>query len=332
MFQVNNFLLILIFLSLDFLFKPLESIIIITVYFFSRFIYKLIKKIKIVIEEFIEFIFLIIFYLIDLLPINDSFRLLFMLSAMYIFLELSIRKDSIFFNLPIKLVNDRIKYFMKYRLVLLNNLLLSLIIILIPLSVYVPDYMFAFSLVYGTIAMYLLFKKFEYVEKLIHKIFFFNDEMIPIIEENDQLIFNCSRKLAHRYAFPHPTVHLLLVKGNKVLLQKRKKNRRANPGLWDSSVGGHVKSEQKIEEALILEAKEELDLELKEFVFLNKYVINQDGNIEYIYLFKSTYKDDILKPCQSEIDEVKWWTIDSIQKEDENLFTEHFLKNELKYV
>jgi isopentenyldiphosphate isomerase len=332
MFQINNVVLIIVFLSLDFFFKPLESIVIITIYFISRFIYQLRNKMGFHLDEFIEFIFLIIFYSIDLLPIDDSYRMVFILFAMFIFLDLSIKRDSIFLNLPVKLINDNLKHLMTYRLILLNYLVLLLMILSIIILLTFPKFLNIVVYTYAVVAIYLLIKKFNVLEKLVYRIFFTFDELIPIVHENDQLIFNCPRRIAHRYSFPHPTVHLLLVNGDKVLLQKRNKKRKINPNLWDSSVGGHVKSDQKIEEALVRETKEELGLNLKKFTFLCKYTLKESKNIEYVFLFKSVYNGDILIPDPNEIEIIEWWTVEEIEKADARLFTKHFLQEELKYL
>lgn len=60
------------------------------------------------------------------------------------------------------------------------------------------------------------------------------------------------------------------------------------PDHWDL-IGGHVEEGETPEEALVREVKEELDIDLKEYVFYKKYVcLTGDAyeNIKYIYCGK----------------------------------------------
>jgi 8-oxo-dGTP diphosphatase len=60
------------------------------------------------------------------------------------------------------------------------------------------------------------------------------------------------------------------------------------PNHWDL-IGGHVEEGETPEEALIREAKEELDIDLKEYTFYKKYeCLTGDAyeNIKYIYTGK----------------------------------------------
>ena len=60
------------------------------------------------------------------------------------------------------------------------------------------------------------------------------------------------------------------------------------PNHWDL-IGGHVEDGETPEEALVREAKEELDIDLKEYTFYKKYeCLTGDAyeNIKYIYTGK----------------------------------------------
>jgi len=57
------------------------------------------------------------------------------------------------------------------------------------------------------------------------------------------------------------------------------------PGYWDL-IGGHVEEGETPEQALVREVKEELDIDLKEYIFYKKYVcLTGDAyeNTKYIY-------------------------------------------------
>ncbi len=57
------------------------------------------------------------------------------------------------------------------------------------------------------------------------------------------------------------------------------------PGYWDL-IGGHVEDGETPEQALVREIKEELDIELTDFVFFKEYLCTEKDaypNVKYIY-------------------------------------------------
>ena len=58
----------------------------------------------------------------------------------------------------------------------------------------------------------------------------------------------------------------VFVKDNKVLLEKRKETEDNYAGLW-SFPGGHIEREEKPEDTLVREMKEELDVEITDYEF-----------------------------------------------------------------
>tara|TARA_A100001234_G_scaffold110994_1_gene97584 strand:- start:525 stop:1094 length:570 start_codon:yes stop_codon:yes gene_type:complete len=69
----------------------------------------------------------------------------------------------------------------------------------------------------------------------------------------------------HKKGLFHSTVHVWIFsdKGN-VLIQKRSKKKKLNPGVWDVSVAGHIKYKEDIEVAAIRETFEETGICIKE--------------------------------------------------------------------
>ena len=62
----------------------------------------------------------------------------------------------------------------------------------------------------------------------------------------------------HSKGIIHSTIHLWIFSDrNKILIQKRSKNKTINPGTWDVSVAGHIKYGEEIVDAVIRESKEE---------------------------------------------------------------------------
>ena len=72
-----------------------------------------------------------------------------------------------------------------------------------------------------------------------------------------------TREECHKNGYWHRAVYAFIIddKGN-VLLQKRSKNKKLWPSMWDVTVGGHVDSGEFGRQALIRETKEELGIQI----------------------------------------------------------------------
>lgn len=55
-------------------------------------------------------------------------------------------------------------------------------------------------------------------------------------------------------------VYLWIITNGKILIQPSSFNKKSNPGLWDCAAAGHVLAGENPKEAILREAKEELNL------------------------------------------------------------------------
>ncbi|MEK9738209.1 MAG: NUDIX domain-containing protein [Euryarchaeota archaeon] len=70
-----------------------------------------------------------------------------------------------------------------------------------------------------------------------------DSEIFDIVNDSDKVIGSASRNEVHNRGLKHRSVHLLIFnKRGAVLLQKRSMEKDTFPGVWDSSVSGHVDS------------------------------------------------------------------------------------------
>ncbi len=142
------------------------------------------------------------------------------------------------------------------------------------------------------------------------------DEMVDVLTETGKFTDNVEMKqLCHKKGLWHKAVAVFIINSKKqVLLQKRSKNKKMWPDMWDISAGGHVLAGEFGFQAIIREIKEELGLSVKkeEIIFIGcSTSINKKGDIlnkhfnEY-YIVTKDIDEKKLKLQKEEVSEVKW--------------------------
>lgn len=151
-------------------------------------------------------------------------------------------------------------------------------------------------------------------------------EYFPIVDENGNTIGKSTREECHSGSFLlHPVVHLHVFNTSEELyLQKRAMNKDIQPGKWDTSVGGHVDYGEEITEALLREAREELDISDFDPRFAFKYPFRSDREYELVHTYYTIYSGKIT-PAPSEISEGRFWKVSDIESNlGKNIFTPNF--------
>ncbi|MEM6822532.1 MAG: NUDIX domain-containing protein [Verrucomicrobiota bacterium] len=133
------------------------------------------------------------------------------------------------------------------------------------------------------------------------------DELFDVVDNNDQIIGQQPRSVVHAQGLFHRAVHILVFnKKDEVLLQLRSSTKDRHPNTWDSSAAGHVDAGEDYLTAASREFAEELGTEasggLKK---LGKLEACEATGQEFIEVF-STIHEGPFKPCEKEIDELKW--------------------------
>jgi isopentenyldiphosphate isomerase len=139
-------------------------------------------------------------------------------------------------------------------------------------------------------------------------------EMFQLVDRNGKPIGEASREACHgNPRLIHLVVHLhLFDAGGRLYLQKRSMTKDTNPGLWDTSVGGHVGAGEKVRDALVREACEELDIDAAEASFLYSYLTEGDFESEFAECFTLSSSQPV-HPDPGEIDGGRHFTIDEVQ-------------------
>ncbi len=153
-----------------------------------------------------------------------------------------------------------------------------------------------------------------------------DDEWFDIVDEEGNVKGKAPRTLCHSGGgLLHPVVHLHIIDfKNRIYLQKRDSKKEIQPEKWDTAVGGHVSSGEKIEEALFRESYEELGIKDFKPSLIGRYVWKSDVESELVYMFVARYDKNIVFN-KEEIEDGKYWKIKNIKANlEKGVFTPNF--------
>lgn len=153
-------------------------------------------------------------------------------------------------------------------------------------------------------------------------------ELFDIVNSNGEVTGTATRAECHgNPALLHQVVHVLVFNSKgELLLQKRAPDKDIQPDKWDTSVGGHVNSEEIIESAAVREIEEEIgiDIEFETLEFCYRYIMTNEIESELVYTFRLCH-DGPFTAQESEISELKFWNMPAISHNLESgIFTPNF--------
>jgi 8-oxo-dGTP pyrophosphatase MutT (NUDIX family) len=131
---------------------------------------------------------------------------------------------------------------------------------------------------------------------------FKEEESICVVNEQDQVIGGMLRSIATRHGMFWRASHIWFVTPRgEVIFQVRSMDKKTQPGMWDSTVAGHVGCDEDYLETALREAKEETGLEIppNELIFLGKiepvkigdHYITTAFRAMYLYIFRGNISD-----------------------------------------
>ena len=140
------------------------------------------------------------------------------------------------------------------------------------------------------------------------------EEYLEVVNENGEIVKSMPRSEVHGDpSLMHKVVHILVFSSKgELLLQKRSMDKDVAPGMWDTSVGGHVSSGETLDEAVSREMEEELGIAGVSLNFLYNYIHSNPYETELVYTYSCIYDGKIIFQ-HDEIDEVRPWALEEIR-------------------
>ena len=153
------------------------------------------------------------------------------------------------------------------------------------------------------------------------------DDWLPLVDKEGSPCGKELRSVCHNgiSMLLHPVVHLHIfnTKG-ELFMQLRAKTKDVQPGIWDTSVGGHVDPGESIEEALKREAREEVGLENFDYKLLKKYIWESDIERELVHSY-ITINNKPLTIDPEELEKGRYWSHEEIKMNlGKGIFTPNF--------
>lgn len=166
------------------------------------------------------------------------------------------------------------------------------------------------------------------------------NEILPIVNLKGEVVGKSNRGECHsqttkegREKHLHPVIHLHVFSSDgQLYLQQRALNKRLLPGYWDTAVGGHVSFGEKINDALLREADEEIGIEKFTPQLIDSYFYDSGRECELVYVFRTTY-DGPFHWKDGEVIDGRFWSIEALKESiGKNIFTPNLELELTKYV
>lgn len=141
------------------------------------------------------------------------------------------------------------------------------------------------------------------------------DEIFDVVDAQDQVIGQQTRREVHAQGLMHRAIHLFVRnKSGDLLLQKRSHLKDTKPEKWDSSAAGHLDAGEDYLSAAVRELEEEVGIRTtaNQLEKLARISPRPTTGFEWVELFQIEHHGPITFPS-SEIECMAWFPIDEIE-------------------
>ncbi len=139
-------------------------------------------------------------------------------------------------------------------------------------------------------------------------------EIFDVVDENDQVIGRKTRGEVHAEKLLHRAVHVFVYnKRGDLLLQQRSMFKDAHPGVWDSSVSGHLDSGEDYPAAAIREMDEEMGIRVEDAPEeIARIAPCEETGWEHVRLYRSRHSGSLRFPA-AEVEAAAWFPVAEIE-------------------
>jgi len=133
-------------------------------------------------------------------------------------------------------------------------------------------------------------------------------EIFDVVDENDQVTGQATRGEVHANGLLHRAVHVFVInRRGELLLQQRSLLKDAHPGVWDSSVSGHLDAGEDYAVAAVRELEEEMGITDAVPVEFARIAACPATGWEHVRLYRARYDGPVRFPC-AEIEAAQWFS------------------------
>lgn len=132
------------------------------------------------------------------------------------------------------------------------------------------------------------------------------DEIFDVVDENDVVVGQATRRSVHEKGLLHRAAHILVFNSSgHLFLQKRSATKDNFPGTWDSSAAGHLDSGETYAQCACRELQEELGITpCPSLALLFKLQASEQTGYEFSEVYRCQYDGPIhLDPLEIETGE-----------------------------
>lgn len=140
-----------------------------------------------------------------------------------------------------------------------------------------------------------------------------DDDLLPIVNENDEPIGVMPRRQVHLEHRLHRAVHVGIFNSDgRIWLQQRAVTKDSWPGAWDLAATGHVDPDETYDAAAVRELAEELSIEARPS-FVTKFPATEESGWEFQALYALRYDGKIKEFNRAEISRMRLFSVDAIE-------------------
>ncbi len=146
-------------------------------------------------------------------------------------------------------------------------------------------------------------------------------ELIDVVNEKDEIIEIKDKDAVHRDGNWHRASRIWAMNSKgEILIHQRAKKKKLCPGLWDTTLGGHVLSGETYEDAAKRELKEELGIKNFKLFEIGKWKGNPNESSPFeklivnIFLAKFDDKIEHLEFDKNEISQLRFIKLFELEK------------------